>query len=66
MAHNHHVFKMAVGGWWPCEERVLVSLLAENYPLRKIAHILGRDRTAVYAKIAVMQRQQQKRMEQAA
>lgn len=59
-------FKKAVGGWWPCEERVLTSMLEDNYPVHFIADVLGRDRMGVHAKIAVMQRNENKQMEQAA
>ncbi|MFH7805656.1 hypothetical protein [Acinetobacter sp. BSP-53] len=52
------VFKVVRGGWWPCEERVLSSLLKDNYPLHFIADVLGRDCRAVYAKIALLNRQE--------
>ena len=39
--------------------------LQDKYPLNFIAEVLGRDCRAVYAKIAVMQRQEAKKMEQA-
>lgn len=63
---KRQIFRIVRGGWWPCEERVLISLLQDKYPLNFIAEVLGRDCRAVYAKIAVMQRQETKRMEQAA
>ena len=58
-------FKKAVGGWWPCEEKVLISMLEDKYPVHLIAEVLGRDRMGVHAKIAVMQRNENKQMEQA-
>ena len=64
MKNNH--FKIARGGWWPCEERVLTSMLEDNYPVHFIADVLGRDRMGVHMKIKVMQRNENKQMEQAA
>lgn len=52
-----HIFKIVRGGWWPCEERVLLSLLQDKYPLNFIAEVLGRDCRAVYAKVALINRQ---------
>ena len=51
--------KMAItrGGWWPCEERVLLSMLKDNYPVHRIAAVLHRDRMGVHGKITVMKRQ---------
>ena len=60
------IFKKAVGGWWPCEEKVLISMLKDNYPVNFIADVLGRDRMGVHMKIKVMQRNENKKMEQAA
>ena len=53
-------FKKAVGGWWPCEEQVLKTMLKDRHPVHFIAEVLGRDRMGVHAKIAVMQRQQER------
>mgnify|MGYP003693216503 FL=1 len=60
------IFKKAVGGWWPCEEKVLISMLEDKYPVHFIAEVLGRDRMGVHTKISVMQRNENKKMEQAA
>ena len=55
--------RISRGGWWPCEERVLVSMLKDNYSVKFIAEVLQRDRMGVHAKIAVMQRQKLKHQE---
>lgn len=64
MKNNH--FKIARGGWWPCEEKVLISMLKDKYPVHFIAQVLGRDRLGVHAKIAVMERQEARKLEDAA
>lgn len=63
---KRQVFKKAVGGWWPCEVRVLLSMLEDNYPVHFIAEVLGRDRMGVHAKIAIIQRQAEKKVGAAA
>ena len=57
--------RISRGGWWPCEEKVLVSMLKDNYPVNFIAEVLQRDRMGVHAKIAVMQRQKLKQQQAA-
>ena len=59
-------FRITRGGWWPCEEKVLISMLEDKYPVHFIAEVLGRDRLGVHAKIAVMERQEARRLEKAA
>lgn len=54
-------FRQTRGGWWPCEEQVLISMLQDHYPVKFIAEVLNRERMGVHAKIAVMQRQEEKR-----
>lgn len=44
------------GCWWPCEERVLISMLQEHIPVKNIAKVLFRDRMSVHAKIKVFKR----------
>lgn len=56
-------FRITRGGWWPCEEKVLISMLKDKYPVHFIAEVLGRDRLGVHAKIAVMERQGARRFE---
>lgn len=56
-------FRITRGGWWPCEEKVLLSMLEDRYPVHFIAEVLGRDRLGVHAKIAVMERQEARRLE---
>ncbi|MDQ8995154.1 hypothetical protein RFH54_04225 [Acinetobacter soli] len=50
-------FAITRGGWWPCEEKVLLSMLEDHYPVHRIAEVLQRDRMGVHAKINVMKRQ---------
>lgn len=66
MARNKHVFRKTLGCWWPCEERVLITMLEDQLPFHFIAVVLGRDRTAVYAKINNMKKNGDSRLEQAA
>lgn len=63
---KNNPFKISRGGWWPCEEKVLLSMLEDKYPVHFIAEVLGRDRLGVHAKIAVMERQEARRLEKAA
>ncbi len=56
MAKNSK-FAITRGGWWPCEEKVLLSMLKDHYPVHRIAEVLQRDRMGVHAKINVMKRQ---------
>lgn len=60
---KNNPFKIARGGWWPCEEKVLISMLEDKYPVHFIAEVLGRDRLGVHAKIALMERQEARRLE---
>ena len=53
--------RLSRGGWWPCEERVLVSMLEDNHPVHFIAEVLQRDRMGVHAKIKIMERQKLKK-----
>jgi len=59
-------FRITRGGWWPCEEKVLNSMLEDKYPVHFIAEVLGRDRLGVHAKIALMERQEARKLEDAA
>lgn len=38
------------GGWWPCEERAMLSMLEDGYNTKKIALVLSRTMNAVYHK----------------
>ncbi|NNP73898.1 hypothetical protein A7P53_15035 [Acinetobacter defluvii] len=58
---KNKILRNTRGGWWPCEERVLISMLEDNYPVHFIAEVLQRERMGVHAKIAVLQRQKVKK-----
>lgn len=54
---KYSTFAITRGGWWPCEEKVLISMLEDHYPVHRIAEVLQRDRMGVHAKIKIMKRQ---------
>ena len=48
--------RLTRGGWWPCEERVLRTMLEDQHPVYFIAEVLNRERMGVHSKIKTMQR----------
>ncbi|MBK0062590.1 hypothetical protein IAE20_02830 [Acinetobacter sp. S54] len=50
-------FAITRGGWWPCEEKVLLSMLQDNYPVHQIADVLQRERMGVHTKIKILKKQ---------
>ncbi|WNA15546.1 hypothetical protein [Acinetobacter phage HFM1] len=42
---------MTNGGWWECEEQVLIGMYTDWYRVEYIARVLNRNLDSVYSKI---------------
>lgn len=49
------------GGWWPCEERVLMTMIEDGYSYWRMAEILDRNYYAIYYKVKRIKEQRKER-----
>lgn len=45
-----------LGGWWPCEEIALISMIKDNYKLSLMAAVLDRSYYSVVQKVRHLKR----------